>query len=207
MEHTYGTRCSTQNCVSINKVNTICYGKKSIKFNSAKTWNYLQNALNVQALEVPRAKAMKMIRKRFIETYMDTWSLSEINIIKFHCLPLIRDMCYIYNIYVYVYVHVGLYMYICIYVCICMYVYIYIYIYIYSLHIYTFICFCYFLFVCLFIYLIYLFIYLFILLFLFGPLFFSYPHFSNFSQNDVCFNKQFCLNKRFYRENLLLLVS
>ena len=164
MEHTYGTRCSTQNCVSINKVNTICYGKKSIKFNSAKTWNYLQNALNVQALEVPRAKAMKMIRKRFIETYMDTWSLSEINIIKFHCLPLIRDMCYIYNIYVYVYVHVGLYMYICIYVCICMYV--YIYIYIYSLHIYTFICFCYFLFVCLFIYLIYLFIYLFYYFFL-----------------------------------------
>ena len=203
MEHTYGTRCSTQNCVSINKVNTICYGKKSIKFNSAKTWNYLQNALNVQALEVPRAKAMKMIRKRFIETYMDTWSLSEINIIKFHCLPLIRDMCYIYNIYVYVYVHVGLYMYICIYVCICMYVYIYIYIQFTYIYIYLFLLFL----ICLFIYLFNLFIYLFILLFLFGPLFFSYPHFSNFSQNDVCFNKQFCLNKRFYRENLLLLVS
>ena len=155
MEHTYGTRCSTQNCVSINKVNTICYGKKSIKFNSAKTWNYLQNALNVQALEVPRAKAMKMIRKRFIETYMDTWSLSEINIIKFHCLPLIRDMCYIYNIYVYVYVHVGLYMYICIYVCICMYVYIYIYIQFTYIYIYLFLLFL----ICLFIYLFNLFIY------------------------------------------------
>ena len=166
MEHTFGTRCSTQNCVSINKVNTICYGKKSIKFNSAKTWNYLQNALNVQALEVPRAKAMKMIRKRFIETYMDTWSLSEINIIKFHCLPLIRDMCYIYNIYVYVYVHVGLYMYICIYVCICMYVYIYIYIYTVYIYIHLFVFVISYLFVYLFILFIYLFIYLFYYFFL-----------------------------------------
>ena len=56
MTHTYGTRCSTKNCVSVNKVNTICYGKESIKFNSEKTWNYLQNTLNIQPARNPKSK-------------------------------------------------------------------------------------------------------------------------------------------------------
>ena len=59
-------------CVSVNKVNIIWYGKESIKFSSTKTWNYLQNALNIDLLEISRAKAMKLISKRFIESYMDT---------------------------------------------------------------------------------------------------------------------------------------
>ena len=37
--HTYGTQCSTKNCVSVNRVNAVCYGKESIKFNSTKIWN------------------------------------------------------------------------------------------------------------------------------------------------------------------------
>ena len=40
MIHSYRTRCSTKNCVSVNTVK-ICDGKESMKFNSAKTWNYL----------------------------------------------------------------------------------------------------------------------------------------------------------------------
>ena len=50
----------------------IAFGKESIKFNSTKTWNYLQNTLNINLLEISRAKALKLISKRFIETDMDT---------------------------------------------------------------------------------------------------------------------------------------
>ena len=76
MAHTYRTRCSTKNWVSVSKVNTVCYGKEPIKFNSTKTWNYLQNTLNIDLLEISTAKAIKLISRRFIETFMDTWSLS-----------------------------------------------------------------------------------------------------------------------------------
>ena len=37
-----------------------------------KTWNYLQNALQFELVGISRAKAMKLISKCFIGTYMDT---------------------------------------------------------------------------------------------------------------------------------------
>ena len=197
MTHTYGKRCSTKNCVSVNEVNTICYSKESKKCNSSKTWNYLQNPFNIDLLEISRAKAIKLTNKCFLETFMDTWSLSEINIAKLNCLQ---------------------------YMCICVYVYICIYVYIYTIfiHLFIFIIIVYF-FINLFIFIsiIFLFIYFYYYCFLFhsfiyshylllfsyrfnhlfiylyflfiSPSIFLLPSFSNFSQNTVSFNKQFIL--------------
>ena len=72
MTHISGTRCSTRNCVSVNKVNSISYGKESIKFSFTNIWYYLQSTLNMDLWEISRAKAKKLIRKHFIETYMDS---------------------------------------------------------------------------------------------------------------------------------------
>ena len=82
--------------VSVSKVNSICY-KGSIKFSSTKTWNYLQNTLNIIFLEISRAKAKKPISKHFIDTYMDTGSLSEINIIQ---TSLTINARYVYIIFI-----------------------------------------------------------------------------------------------------------
>ena len=68
MTYTDWTQCSTKNCVSVSKVNTICCGKESIKFNSTKTCIYLQNTLNIDFLEISRTKSSN----HFIETHMDT---------------------------------------------------------------------------------------------------------------------------------------
>ena len=110
-----------QKIVSVNKVNTVCYGKESIKFNSTKSCNYLQNTLNINLLEISRAKAIKLISKHFIETYKDTWSLSEIIIIILllhtHIHTYIYTHAYIF-IYIYIYIYIYVCMYVCMYVCV-----------------------------------------------------------------------------------------
>ena len=81
--------------------------KSIIQFH--KTWNYLRDTLNIDLLEISRAKAKKLISEHFIETYMDSWSLSKINIFQ----------CYDIYIYTHTHTHIYVYIYMCVCVCIC----------------------------------------------------------------------------------------
>ena len=102
---------------------------------------------------------------------------------------------------VYVYMFTCICVYMCMYICMCVYVYIYhVYMYIIFIHLFIFIIivfsFIYFFIFIIFYYLlIHLIIHLFILfIYLFNlPSPFLLPSFSNFSQNTLCFNKQFIL--------------
>ena len=111
----------------------IAFGKDSIKFNSTKTWNYLQNTLNINLLEISRAKALKLISKRLQK---QTWILDHfhklisLNFTASHICTkpayvsnLFVDICvvfmcivYIQFVYVY-YMFIYTYLYLLIYVC------------------------------------------------------------------------------------------
>ena len=136
------------------------------------------------------------------------------------CLSAYVFSCIYVYIYVCVCIYIQLYVQLCIYVCVCVYIqlcniYSSVYFCYYYLLIYSFIYFykCYLLiysfiyFYCFFYFFIYLFIHLLILIIFYYllihliiylsifilPSLFLLPSFSNFSQNTVCFNKQFIL--------------
>ena len=60
---------STLNSIFVPKVYTETYGKNSIKYQSTKLWNHLQQTLKVDLKQQSRAEAKKIISEHFYNNY------------------------------------------------------------------------------------------------------------------------------------------
>ena len=68
-QHGHATRSSTLNSIFVPKVYTETYGKNSIKYQSTKLLNHLQQTLKVDLKQQSRAEAKKIIFEHFYNNY------------------------------------------------------------------------------------------------------------------------------------------
>ena len=68
-QHQHPTRSSTNNSIFVPKVHTETYGKNSIKYQSAKLWNNLNQILQIELLQQTRGDAKKLISQPFFNNY------------------------------------------------------------------------------------------------------------------------------------------
>ena len=68
-QHQYATRYFTHNFIFVPKVCTETYGKNSIKYQSTKLWNNLNQILQIDLLQQTRGDAKKLISEHFFNNY------------------------------------------------------------------------------------------------------------------------------------------
>ena len=67
--HQHNTRHAQQNPVILSQRNSVFYGIKSIQHQAAKTWNQLQNEVNLDLLQNLRSETKEYITTKILNTY------------------------------------------------------------------------------------------------------------------------------------------
>ena len=68
-QHRHATRSSAHNSIFVPKVHTETYGKNSIKYQSTKLWNNLQQISQMDLLQQTRADTKKLVSEHFFNSY------------------------------------------------------------------------------------------------------------------------------------------
>ena len=68
-QHRHATRSSAYNSIFVPKVHTETYGKNSIKYQSTKLWNDLQQISQMDLLQQTRADTKKLVSEHFFNSY------------------------------------------------------------------------------------------------------------------------------------------
>ena len=68
-QHRHATLSSAHNSIFVPKVHTETYGKNSIKYQSTKLWNNLQQILQMDLLQQTWADTKRLVSEHFFSSY------------------------------------------------------------------------------------------------------------------------------------------